>query len=62
VEVDGQSRKKANLDKSDSQPSPSTSSGQALRDWSRYTLIAGFSSASALRIGRSKKTNLDKTG
>jgi hypothetical protein len=31
---------KANLDNSDSQPSPSTSSGQALRDWSGYMLIA----------------------
>src|SRR6202050_3981876 len=41
--------KKANLDKSDSQPSPSTSSGQALRDWFRYTLIGDLFSASAVQ-------------
>jgi hypothetical protein len=41
LEVDGQSRKRANWDKTDSQTSPSTSShgtpgqaGQALRDYS----------------------------
>jgi hypothetical protein len=39
LDVDGQSRKKPNLDSSDSQPSPSTGSGQALRDWSRYTVM-----------------------
>jgi hypothetical protein len=29
----------ASLDSTESQPSPSTSSGQALRDWSRYRLV-----------------------
>jgi hypothetical protein len=47
-------KKKANLDKTDSQPS--------LRDWSRYTLIVDTFSARDFRIGRSKKAKLAKTG
>jgi hypothetical protein len=39
---------KANLDKSDSQPSPSTGSGQALRDWFRFTLMVDLFSARVL--------------
>jgi hypothetical protein len=42
VEVDGQSREKASLYKSDSQP--------RLRDWFRYTLIGDLFSASAVQI------------